>query len=194
MKLFRNLYDWTLIKSSHKSASWFLGIISFAESSFFPIPPDIILIPMILAKRTKAFFYALICTFSSVMGGVFGYLIGFLLFNSIGILLINIYHLDEQVNQFKNYYNYYGAWIVIIAGFTPFPFKVITIASGLFQLNFVIFLLCSFISRGARFYIVSSLLYFFGDKIKLFIDKYFNFLTILFFILLIGGILIIKVL
>ena len=193
MKLFRNLYNWTLDKASHRHASWFLSIISFAESSFFPIPPDIILIPMVLAKRTKAFFYALVCTLSSVAGGVFGYFIGLLLFNSIGILLINFYHLDEHVTQFKEYYNSYGAWIVIIAGFTPFPFKVITIASGLFQLNFIIFILCSALSRGARFYLVASLLYFYGNGIKIFIDKYFNLLTILFFILLIGGILIIKI-
>ncbi len=193
MKIFRNLYDWTLDKASKKRASWFLSIISFAESSFFPIPPDIILIPMVLAKRTKAFFYAFICTLSSVFGGVFGYFIGLLLFNSIGLIVINFYHLEEQITQFKNYYNSYGAWIVIIAGFTPFPFKVITIASGLFQLNFIIFILCSLLSRGSRFYLISILLYFFGDKIKLFIDKYFNFLTILFFILLVGGILIIKV-
>ena len=192
MKIFRNLYDWTLSKASQKSAPWFLGIVSFAESSFFPIPPDIILIPMVLAKRTKAFFYALICTLSSVLGGILGYLIGFLLFNSIGILLINFYHLNEQIAQFQNYYNNYGVWIVIIAGFTPFPFKVITIASGLFQLNFVVFVLCSILSRGSRFYLVSILLYFFGEKIKFLIEKYFNFLTILFFILLIGGILIVR--
>ena len=193
MKILRNLYDWTLDKASQKRASWFLSVISFAESSFFPIPPDIILIPMVLAKRTKTFFYAFICTLSSVLGGVFGYFIGLLLFNSIGLIIINFYHLEEQITQFKNYYNSYGAWIVIIAGFTPFPFKVITIASGLFQLNFIIFILCSILSRGARFYLISILLYFFGDNIRLFIDKYFNFLTILFFILLIGGILIIKV-
>ena len=193
MKIFRKLYNWTLEKSSQKEAPWFLSIISFAESSFFPIPPDIILIPMVLAKKTKAFFFALICTISSVAGGMLGYFIGLVLFNSIGIFLVNFYHLGDSVNEFKNYYNAYGAWIVIIAGFTPFPFKVITIASGLFQLNFVIFILCALISRGARFYLVSGLLYLFGEKIKIFIDKYFNILTILFFILLIGSILIIKI-
>ena len=194
MKIFRNLYNWTLEKSSTKEAPWFLSLISFTESSFFPIPPDIILIPMILAKRANAFLFATICTISSAIGGIFGYLIGLLLFNSIGIVLINFYHLEESINEFKNYYNSYGAWIVIIAGFTPFPFKVITIASGLFQLNFFIFLICSIISRGARFYLVAGLLYFFGKKIKLFIDKYFNILTILFFIILIGSILVIKIL
>ena len=194
MKIFRKLYNWTLDKSSKKEAPWFLSIVSFAESSFFPIPPDIILIPMVLAKRAKAFIYASLCTLSSVVGGILGYLIGLLLFNSIGIHLVNFYHLDESINEFKNYYNTYGAWIVIIAGFTPFPFKVITISSGLFQLNFIIFILCSILSRGARFYLVAGLLYFFGEKIKIFIDKYFNILTILFFVLLIGSILIIKIL
>ena len=194
MKIFRKLYDWTLSKSSKKEATWFLSIVSFTESSFFPIPPDIILIPMILAKKTKAFFYASICTLSSVIGGIFGYFIGFLLFNSIGIQLVNFYNLAEEVGEFKNYYNSYGSWIVIIAGFTPFPFKVITISSGLFQLNFIIFVLCSIISRGARFYLISGLLYLFGDNIRLFIDKYFNFLTVLFFVILIGSILIIKIL
>ena len=193
MKLFRNLYNWTLDQSSKKQATWFLSIISFAESSFFPIPPDIILIPMVLVKRTKAFFYALICTLSSVIGGIAGYVIGYILFNSIGILLVNFYHLSDEVSDFKNYYNIYGAWIVIIAGFTPFPFKVITIASGLFQLNIIIFIVCSILSRGARFYIVAGLLYLYGDKIKKFIDKYFNSLTILFFVILIGSILIIKI-
>ena len=193
MKIFRKLYNWTLEKSSRKEAPWFLSIISFAESSFFPIPPDIILIPMVIAKRGKAFFFAFLCTLSSVIGGALGYLFGFLLFNSVGMFLINFYNLGESVNEFKNYYNLYGAWIVIIAGFTPFPFKVITIASGLFQLNFLIFILCSILSRGARFYIVAGLLYLFGKKIKIFIDKYFNILTILFFVLLIGSILLIKI-
>ncbi len=194
MKIFRNLYNWTLKKSSQKEAPWFLALISFAESSFFPIPPDIILIPMALAQRTKAFLYALICTLSSVVGGIFGYLIGYFLFNSIGIILVDFYALNESIEKFQNYYLLYGAWIVIIAGFTPFPFKVITIASGLFQLNIFIFIFCSVISRGARFYIIALLLKVFGEKIRIFIDKYFNFLTILFFVLLIGSILILKIL
>tara|TARA_B100000575_G_C22962812_1_gene556156 strand:+ start:51 stop:635 length:585 start_codon:yes stop_codon:yes gene_type:complete len=194
MKIFRILYDWTLSKSSHKNATWFLGIISFAESSFFPIPPDIILIPMVLAKKTKAFMYALICTLSSVSGGILGYLIGLLLFNSIGIILISFYHLSDAVDDFKNYYNTYGVWMVMVAGFTPFPFKVITIASGLFQLNFFVFIISSIISRGLRFYLVSALLYFYGERIKIFIDKYFNFLTIMFLVLLFGSFLFIKVL
>ena len=103
MMIFRKLYNWTLDKSSKKEAPWFLCIVSFAESSFFPIPPDVILIPMVLAKRAKAFIYASLCTLSSVVGGILGYLIGLLLFNSIGIFLVNFYNLDESLNEFKNY-------------------------------------------------------------------------------------------
>ena len=189
MKVFRNLYSWTLKQASRKYASWFLAFISFIESSFFPIPPDIILIPMIIAKRTKAFILAFICTIFSVLGGLFGYLIGFALFNTIGIILVNFYGMNEYIENLKDYYNNYGVWFVLIAGFTPLPFKIITIASGLFQLNLIIFILCSLIARGCRFYLIAILLYLFGEAIKKFIDKYFNILTILFFLLLICGVL-----
>jgi len=192
MKIFRKLYNWTLEKSKSKQAPWFLSIVSFAESSFFPIPPDIILIPMVIANKTKAIYYASICTISSVFGGALGYVFGLLLFNSVGIIIINFYGLSENINDFSNYYNDYGAWIVLIAGFTPFPFKVITIASGLFQLNFMIFIIYSLVSRGARFFIIASLLYFFGEKIKIFIDKYFNVLTTIFIILLFISITFVK--
>ena len=192
MKFFRNLYDWTLRQSSKKFAPWFLAFISFVESSFFPIPPDIILIPMIIAKRTKAFIYASICTISSVIGGLFGYLIGFIFFNSIGIILVNFYGMSEYIENLKEYYNNYGVWFVLVAGFTPVPFKIITIASGLFQLNLFIFILCSFFARGLRFYLISGLLYLYGEAIKYFIEKYFNYLTIIFFIVFLGGILFLK--
>ena len=189
MKVFRFLYNWTLEQSSKKYASWFLAFISFIESSFFPIPPDIVLIPMILANRTKAFVIASVCTVFSVLGGLFGYLIGFALFNSIGIILVNFYGMNEYIENLKEYYSNYGVWFVLIAGFTPFPFKIITIASGLFQLNLIIFILCSVVARGCRFYLIAFLLYLFGETIKNFIDKYFNILTILFFIFLICGVL-----
>ncbi len=189
MKFFRDLYNWTLEQSSKKYASWFLAFISFIESSFFPIPPDIILIPMIIAKRTKAFILASICTIFSVIGGLFGYFIGFALFNSVGLILVNFYGMNDYIESLKEYYNNYGVWFVLVAGFTPLPFKIITIASGLFQLNLIVFILCSLIARGSRFYLIAVLLYIFGETIKKFIEKYFNILTILFFILLIGGVL-----
>ena len=192
MKFFRKLYDWTLKKSTHPKASWFLAIVSFAESSFFPIPPDVILIPMVIANQVKAWVYAFICTVSSVLGGVLGYLIGYFFFNSIGILIVDYYLIGEEFSNFENYYNKYGLWIVLGAGFTPFPFKFITIASGVFNLNIFLFILTAFFARGIRFYLLAGLLFIFGKKIKKFIDQYFNILAILFFILLIGSVLLVK--
>jgi len=194
MKYLRKLYDWTLLKSQHPKASWFLSFFSFIESSFFPIPPDIILIPMIIAKRTNAFFYAFICTASSVLGGIFGYLIGYYLFNSIGIIIINYYNLSDQFILFENYYLQYGIWIILGAGFTPFPFKFITIASGVFGLNILLFIIISILARGLRFYLIAFLLRIFGEVIENLINKYFNFLASVFFILLIGSIVILKIL
>jgi len=192
MNYLRKLYDWTLIKSQHPKATWFLSFISFIESSFFPIPPDIILIPMIIAKRANAFLYAFICTISSVLGGIAGYLIGFYLFNSIGTIIINYYGLADQFILFENYYLKYGIWIVLGAGFTPFPFKFITIASGVFGLNIVLFVAVAFLARGLRFYLIALLLKIFGSIIKNLINKYFNILASIFFILLIGSIMILK--
>ena len=192
MNLLKSLYNWTLKKAEHKYSSWILSIVSFSESSFFPIPPDVLLIPMIIAKRTKAWTYALICTLSSVIGGVAGYAIGFFLFNSIGILIVEFYHLSNSFNTFENYYKEYGILIVLGAGFTPFPFKFITIASGVFSLNIFLFILTAIIARGLRFYLLASLLFIFGEKIKILIDKYFNILAVLFFILLLGSFMLIK--
>ncbi len=188
----RKLYGWTLKKSQHPKAFWFLSFVSFIESSFFPIPPDIILIPMIIAKRTKAFFYAFICTISSVMGGILGYLIGLYLFNSIGIIIINYYELTDKFIFFEDYYIKYGIWFVLGAGLTPFPFKFITIASGVFGLNIFLFIIVSFLARGFRFYLIALLLKIFGDVIEKLINKYFNILATAFFALLIGTIVLIK--
>ena len=192
MKPFRQLYDWTLNKATHPKASWFLSLISFIESSFFPIPPDIVLIPMILANRLKAWWYAFICTLSSVLGGIAGYFIGAFFYSTIGILIVKYYSLETEFANFELLYNQYGIWIVLGAGFTPFPFKFITIASGVFHLNIVLFTIVAIIARGMRFYLIAIILRLFGDYIKIFIDRYFNLLTILFLILLIGGFLIIK--
>ena len=192
MKLLRYLYNWTLSKAEHKYSSWILSLVSFTESSLFPIPPDILIIPMIIARRTKAWIYAFICTLSSVLGGVIGYAIGYFFFNSIGILIIEAYGLTNSFESFENYYNKYGVLIVLGGGFTPFPFKFITIASGVFNLNIFLFILTAFFARGIRFYLLAGLLFIFGKKIKKFIDQYFNILAILFFILLIGSVLLVK--
>ena len=192
MNFLRNIYSWTLKKAEHKNAKWYLSLISFTESSFFPIPPDLLLIPMALANRVKALFYAFICTLSSVIGGVAGYAIGYFFYNSLGIFIVEFYHLENSFIIFENYYKEFGILIVLGAGITPFPYKFITIASGVFGLNIFLFIIVSIISRGSRFYLIAILLYFFGEKIKLFIDKYFNVLTIAFFILLVGSVFIIR--
>ena len=192
MKFLRNIYNWTLQKAQHKNAKWYLSLISFAESSVFPIPPDIILIPMALASKVNALFYAFLCTLFSVLGGVLGYTIGYFFFNSIGLYIVEFYHLENSFSVFEDYYKEFGILIVLGAGITPFPYKFITIASGVFGLNIFLFIIISIIGRGLRFYLIAILLYFFGEKIKLIIDKYFNILTIVFFILLVGSVFIIR--
>ena len=192
MNFLKRTYNWTLEKAQHKNAKWYLSLISFAESSFFPIPPDILLIPMALASKTKAIFYAFICTLFSVLGGILGYAIGYFFFNSVGIYIVELYHLENSFSVFEDYYKEFGILIVLGAGITPFPYKFITIASGVFGLNIFLFIIVSIIGRGLRFYLIAILLYFFGEKIKLIIDKYFNILTIVFFILLVGSVFIIR--
>ena len=192
MNFLKRTYNWTLEKAQHKNAKWYLSLISFVESSFFPIPPDILLIPMALASKANALFYAFICTLFSVLGGILGYAIGYFFYNSVGIYIVEFYHLENSFNIFEDYYKEFGILIVLGAGITPFPYKFITIASGVFGLNIFLFIIVSIIGRGLRFYLIAILLYFFGKKIKLIIDKYFNVLTIVFFILLVGSVFIIR--
>jgi len=192
MNSLKRLYNWTLDKANHKNAKWYLSLISFAESSFFPIPPDLLLIPMALASKTKAIFYAFICTFSSVLGGILGYTIGYYFYNTLGIYIVEFYHLENSFSIFEDYYKEFGILIVLGAGITPFPYKFITIASGVFGLNIFLFIIVSIISRGSRFYLIAILLYFFGEKIKLIINRYFNILTVVFFIVLMGSVFIIR--
>jgi Predicted membrane protein len=192
MNFLKRTYNWTLEKAQHKNAKWYLSLISFAESSFFPIPPDILLVPMALASKVNALFYAFICTIFSVLGGILGYAIGYFFYNSVGIYIVDFYHLENSFNIFESYYKEFGILIVLGAGITPFPYKFITIASGVFGLNIFLFFIVSIIGRGLRFYLIAILLYFFGEKIKLIIDKYFNILTIVFFILLVGSVFIIR--
>ena len=192
MNFLKKTYNWTLEKAQHKNAKWYLSLISFAESSFFPIPPDILLIPMALASKAKALFYAFICTLFSVLGGILGYAIGYFFYNSVGIYIVEFYHLENSFSVFENYYKEFGILIVLGAGITPLPYKFITIASGVFGLNIFMFIVVSIIGRGLRFYLIAIILYFFGERIKLIIDNYFNILTIVFFILLVGSVFIIR--
>lgn len=190
--MLRRAYDKTMELAAHRNAPWALAGVSFIESSVFPIPPDVMLIPMVLAERRKAWLYAGICTFASVVGGIFGYLIGYFLFETVGQPILSFYGYTEAFESFAKRYNDYGAWIVFIAGVTPFPYKVITIASGVTQLNFFVFMVASVLARGLRFFVVAGLLYWFGPPIKKFIDDYLGILSVVFVVLLIGGFVLIK--
>ena len=192
MNSLRRLYDWTMRISAHKHASWWLAALSFTESSFFPIPPDVALMPMCIANRDKAFRYAFICTLATALGGLFGYAIGYFLFESIGKHILEFYGLMKEFNTFKEKFNLWGGWIVFATGFTPIPYKVITITSGVTQMNIPLFFVASVVGRGMRFYLVAALLWKFGAPIQTFIEKYLGLLTIIFFALLIGGFISLK--
>ena len=188
----RKIYDSVIHLSSNKHALTWLFVISFVESSFFPIPPDIMLIPMILAAPKQAWRIAGVCTLASVIGAYLGYIIGFYFFELVAEPLLNFYGYLDKFNEFKNLYSEYGAWIVFGAGITPFPYKIITIASGVVQLNLVVFTVASIIARGLRFFVIAWLLKTYGEKMRLFIEKNLGWLSVLFLVLLIGGFLLIK--
>ena len=192
--LTRRIYDHTLNLASRKNALTWLFVISFIESSFFPIPPDIMIIPMVLATPKEAYKIAGVATVASVLGGYFGYFIGVYGFELIARPLLEFYGYMKQFGEFENYYHEYGAWIVFGAGITPFPYKIITIASGVVRLDLVVFTIASVIARGMRFYFIAWLLKRFGDPMKVFIEKNLNLLSILFLLLLIGGFAAVKLL
>lgn len=191
-KTMKAIYDWCMHLVSGKYALPALCVVSFVESSFFPIPPDIFLIPLILANRSKAFKIAFWTTLFSVIGGMFGYAIGYFLYDTVGVSILNFFHYTQKFEQFKHLYNEYGAWIVFGAGVTPFPYKIITIASGVTHLNIPVFILASVIARGLRFFLIAGLLWKFGEPMKNYIEKNLGWLSILFFILLVGGFCLIK--
>jgi membrane protein YqaA with SNARE-associated domain len=185
--MMRSLYDWMMRQAASDRAPTALFWVSFIESSVFPIPPDVMLIPMAIANRLKAWWFATIATIGSVLGGVLGYAIGYFLFDLIGQPILSFYGYGGKFEEFAAQYNEYGAWIVFMAGLTPFPFKVITIASGTTSMNIFVFVFASIIGRASRFFAVAALLYFFGQPIREFIERYFGILTVLFFVLLVGG-------
>lgn len=192
MQLIRKTYDWILHWSTTKYALPALAILSFAESSFFPIPPDVLLIAMTVAVPLKAFRYAAVCSVASVFGGMFGYLLGWQFMDLVGTPIVEFYHLQAQWDKIGGWYEKYNAWAVGVAGFTPLPYKVFTLAAGAFEINFPVFVLASLVSRSARFFIVAALIYKYGAPIKVFIEKYFNILSIIFVVLLIAGFVLVK--
>lgn len=188
----KKLYNWVLSWSESKWSSYALFILAFAESSFFPIPPDVLLLALSVGKPEKSFFYAFLCSAGSVIGGVFGYFIGLKFMNIIGSGIVSLYGFQEKMDQIGHLYREYDAWAVSIAGFTPVPYKVFTIAAGIFEISLPVFIIASLFSRSLRFFIQACLIYFFGEKIKSFIDRYFNILAVSFTILLIAGFILIK--
>ncbi len=192
MKFFKRLYDWVLHWAETPYGVPALFILAFAESSFFPIPPDVLLIALAISIPTRAFYFALVCTAGSLIGGVVGYGIGTFAYEAIGEPIVRVYHGQAIMDKIKSWYDAYGFWGNLAAAITPIPYKVFTIASGVFNFNFLSFMAASIIGRTFRFFAVGTLIYFFGGPIKAFIDKYFNLLSIIFMILLIGGFVVIK--
>lgn len=190
--LTRKIYDYTLDLAGRKNALAWLFAISFIESSFFPIPPDIMIIPMVLATPKQAYKIAGVALIASILGGYLGYAIGVFGFEMIAKPLLTFYGYMDGFTKFENYYHEYGAWIVFGAGITPFPYKIITIASGVVRLDLIVFTIASILARGIRFYVIAWLLKRFGAPMKTFIEKNLNLLSIIFLILLIGGFAIIK--
>jgi membrane protein YqaA with SNARE-associated domain len=173
--MLRRLYDWCISAADKPYALWILGFVSFAESSFFPVPPDVMLIPMSLAQPRRAWLFALVCTITSVAGGVLGYAIGALLYDSIGGWIIQLYGYGDKVEQFRTAYAEYGAWIILLKGLTPIPYKLVTITSGFAGYNLFLFVLFSVMTRGARFYILAFLLYRYGPRARAIIEERLGF-------------------
>lgn len=190
--LVKATYDYMLNLASRRNAMYFLFAVAFIESSFFPIPPDVMLIPMVLAAPAKAWRIAGIATAASVLGGAFGYAIGVFFFDLIARPILTFYGYMHQFDVFKDYYHEWGAWIVFGAGITPFPYKVNTIASGVVHLDFAVFMLASVVARGMRFYLVAWLLKKYGEPMKDYIEKNLGMLSVLFLLLLLGGFACIK--
>ena len=190
--MLRRIYDWVMRLAHHPRAAWALFAVSFAESSFFPIPPDAMLIPMVLADRRKAWFYALICTIASILGALLGYWIGHALYEGIGKPIIAFYHLEEAMQGFIDQFNEYGLWIILVKGLTPIPYKLVTIASGVAGFALTPFILASIVTRGFRFFLVAGLLYFFGEPIRDFIERRLTLVTTVFIVLVVGGFVALK--
>jgi len=192
MNFIKRLYDWVLSFADHPYGTWALFLLAFTESSFFPIPPDFLLIAMAVGSVKKSFRFALICSAGSVLGAVLGYVIGWSFYDLIGAPIIDFYGLGEKYEQVRILYQDWNALAVGVAGFTPIPYKVFTIAAGAFRIDFSTFILASVLSRSARFFLVAGLIRMLGPGIKDFIDRYFNILTVIAAILLVGGFLVIK--
>ena len=185
--MIRRAYEWMMRLAAHEGAGWALAVVAFVESSVFPLPPDALLIPMGLARRQRVWLYAAICTIASVLGGAFGYAIGYFLFDTVGQAVIDFYGMGEKFRTFTGWYNENGAAIVLFAGITPFPYKVITIASGVTGLNFAVFMAASVVARGLRFFLLAALLHWWGEQARDILERYLVWITLALGVLLVGG-------
>ena len=182
------MYDWCVAAASKPFATWIMGAVSFVESSFFPIPPDAMLIPMCLARPDRAYYFATVCTVTSVAGGVLGYAIGYYLYESLGLWLMQLYGYGDKVEAFRQAYVEWGAWIIVLKGMTPIPYKIVTIASGFAEYPIIPFILLSFVARGMRFYLVAFLIHRYGDRARTIIEERLGMWTTIAAVLLVVGI------
>lgn len=189
--MLRRLYDWIMRLAESPKALWALFLVAFAESSFFPIPPDPMLVPMVLANRRRAFTFAAVCTVASVLGGILGYYIGYAL-EGLGASILSFYGHPDAMGEFQKMFAEWGLWIILIKGLTPIPYKFVTIASGMAAFDLKIFIIASIVTRGARFFLVATLLYIFGEPIRTFIEKRLTLVTTLFVVLVVGGFVALK--
>ncbi|WP_299814851.1 YqaA family protein [uncultured Jannaschia sp.] len=190
--MIRKLYDWTLSWAAHPQAIWVLAVVSFIESSVFPIPPDVLLIPMVLAAPHRAWIIAGVCTVASVAGALLGYAIGYFAWESLGEPILSALGKGDNFEPFRLRYNEWGAWAVLIAGITPFPFKVITILSGATGLSIPVFVVSSIVARGLRFFLVAALLWRFGPPVRDFIERRLGLVFTLFCVLLVGAVFLLR--
>ena len=185
--MLRNLYHRVLALAASPRAPLWLAVVAFAESSFFPIPPDALLIPMALAQPRRAWHFALICTVASVCGGALGYFIGYELFDQLAKPVLTLYGYGAKFAAFQAMYAEWGLWVILIKGMTPIPYKIVTIASGAARFNFWVFMAASVVTRGARFFIVATLLHFWGDAVKDFIERRLTLVTTALAVGIVGG-------
>ncbi|MFO1072659.1 MAG: YqaA family protein [Geminicoccaceae bacterium] len=185
--MLRRTYDWMMAQASGPHAERALAVVAFLESSIFPVPPDAMLVPMVLARPQQAWRIALVATAASVVGGLFGYAIGHFLFETLGAWIIQLYGLGDKFDAFRATWNEWGVWIILIKGLTPIPYKLVTIASGLAGFNIWVFLLASILTRGARFFLVAALLRYFGTPIRSFIEQRLTLVTTGFAALIVLG-------
>ncbi len=186
--MLRRAYDWCIAAADKPHALWLMGLVSFAESSVFPVPPDTMLIPMSLARPQRAWFYATLCTLTSVAGGVLGYVIGAYLYDTIGHWLIQLYGYGDKVEAFREAYSRWGTVIILIKGVTPIPYKIVTITSGFAGYNLALFIVFSFIARGLRFYLTAFLLNRYGAKARVIIEERLGFWVTVGVLVLLAGI------